>query len=269
MTDTLNTRIDVVLICGGEWHDIDFARSELLKLLAEDERIRTRVFENYDNAHAALSDAEIHVTFTSNVVASLETQQVLRTFVEQGGRWFALHGTNSFVRFLSPEGADYGSLLVDAPRWAPLMMETLGSQFIAHPPIGPYKVEVGQPDHPLVTDIEPFETTDELYLLETHGDLEVLLYTEFEGEAPGFVEDKWPKQKHPILYLQTVGEGKILYFTLGHCRGHYDMVGITDYYPEVERCSWELPVFYKILRRGIAWASDPALTKARETAVAE
>jgi len=29
-------RIDCVLVCGGVWHDMDFARLELLKLLAED-----------------------------------------------------------------------------------------------------------------------------------------------------------------------------------------------------------------------------------------
>ena len=28
-------RIDVYLVCGGRYHDFDFARLELLKLLAE------------------------------------------------------------------------------------------------------------------------------------------------------------------------------------------------------------------------------------------
>ena len=47
---------------------------------------------------------------------------------------------------------------MDSPRIAPIMMETLGSQFIAHPPIEPYKVEVSQPNHPLVEGFEEFET---------------------------------------------------------------------------------------------------------------
>ena len=42
-------------------------------------------------------------------------------------------------------------------------METLGSQFVAHPPIAPYRVEATQPEHPLVAGIEPFEADDELY----------------------------------------------------------------------------------------------------------
>ena len=46
----------------------------------------------------------------------------------------------------------------------------------------------------------------------------------------------------------------MLYNTLGHCRGHYDMVPVKDYYPTVDRCSWELPVFHELLRRSIRWA---------------
>jgi len=31
------------------------------------------------------------------------------------------------------------------------------------------------------------------------------------------------------------------------------------YYPEVERCAWDLPVFYDLLRRGIDWAKELSL----------
>jgi len=32
--------INAVLVVGGKWHDFDYARLELLKLLAEDDRVR-------------------------------------------------------------------------------------------------------------------------------------------------------------------------------------------------------------------------------------
>lgn len=261
MSEETPKRIDAVFVCGGVWHDFDFARLELLKLLAEDQRIRTRVFETYDMAvsSGALADADFLLTYTCNVAGSVETQEALKAFVEGGKRWFALHGTNSILRFFSPEGAAYGDLLVNAPRWTPLMMETLGSQFIAHPPIAPYRVHVSQPDHPMMEGIEPFDTTDELYLLETHGELDVLMHAEFEGEATGFVEKDWEKAEHPVLYFKAVGKGQVLYFTLGHCRGHFDMPGIADYYPEVERGAWELPAFYTLLRRGIVWSVTGSL----------
>jgi type 1 glutamine amidotransferase len=254
MADTAKKRVNCVLIAGGKYHDIDFARLELLKLLAEDERVRVRVFEDYSNLDA-LSKADILVSYTCDVIPALHEQEALRGFVERGGRWYALHGTNSILRFLS-------NGLVDSPRWAPHFMETLGSMFIAHPPIAPYRVTVADPSHPLVLGVEPFEATDEHYLVETYGELHVLLETEFEGEAAGFVENKWPKAKHPVFYLHPIGDGAVLYLTLGHCRGHYDMQPLIEFYPEPEKGSWALPVFYDLLRRGIDWAKTPVLAAA-------
>jgi type 1 glutamine amidotransferase len=251
MTDTARKRVNCVLVAGGKYHDIDFARLELLKLLAEDDRVRVRVFENYSNLDA-LAKADLLVSYTCDVIPALHEQEALRAFVERGGRWYALHGTNSILRFLS-------SGLVDSPRWAPHFMETLGSMFIAHPPIAPYRVTVADPSHPLVEGVEPFEATDEHYLVETYGELHVLLETEFEGQAAGFVESDWPKAKHPVFYLHPIGQGAVLYLTLGHCRGHYDMQPLVEFYPEPEKGSWALPVFYDLLRRGLDWAKAPAL----------
>lgn len=247
MSQGPNKRVNCVLVAGGKYHDIDFARLEILKLLAEDERIRVRVFEDYSNL-AAIAAADFLVTYTCDVVPSLVEQEALSAFLERGGRWYALHGTNSILRFLQ-------NGLVDSPRWAPHFMETLGSMFIAHPPIAPYRVTVADPGHELVKGVEPFEATDELYLSEYYGDLHVLLETEFEGEATGFVEANWPKAKHPVFYLHPVGQGAVLYLTLGHCRGHYDMQPLMDFYPQPEKGSWELPVFYDLLRRGLGWAA--------------
>ena len=248
MSQEPNKRLNCVLVAGGKYHDIDFARLEILKLLAEDDRIRVRVFEDYSHLEA-IAAADFLVTYTCDVMPSLTEQEALRAFVERGGRWYALHGTNSILRFLQ-------NGLVDSPRWAPHFMETLGSMFIAHPPIAPYRVTVADPEHELVRGVEPFEAADELYLSEYYGKLHVLLETEFEGEATGFVEANWPKAKHPVFYLHPIGQGAVLYLTLGHCRGHYDMQPLMDFYPQPEKGSWELPVFYDLLRRGLAWAAD-------------
>jgi type 1 glutamine amidotransferase len=241
-------RLNCVLIAGGLYHDFDFARLELLKLLAEDPRVRTRVFEDYSNLEA-IREADFLITYTCDVVPSLQVQEALREWVGAGGRWYALHGTNSVLRMF--DNGLYGS-----PRWAPLLMETLGTQFIAHPPIAPYTVSVVDPHHPLTQGVEPFETTDELYLVEKHGDLEILLDTEFGGDATGFDEHEWAHDRHPVLYIKRQGAGAVLYNTLGHCRGHYDMQPFLDWWPQVDRCAWDLPVFHDLLRRGIAWAKD-------------
>ena len=60
MAEENPSRIDCVLIVGGLYHDMDFARLELLKLLAEDQRVRTRVFEDYSNVDAILAATRLH-----------------------------------------------------------------------------------------------------------------------------------------------------------------------------------------------------------------
>ena len=238
-----------VLVAGGKYHDIDFARVELLKLLGEDQRVRVRVFEDYANVEA-IRNADFLVTYTCDVLPTEEQAEALRDFLGRGGRWYALHGTNSVLRFLE-------SGLVDTPDVAPMLTELLGSRFLAHPPISSYRVEVADPGHPLVAGLEAFETIDELYLGAYGAKLDVLLTAEFAGETPGFTHSQWPAAKHPVFYLHRVGLGAVLYLTLGHCRGHHDMQPLLDYWPTIDRGSWELPVFYDLLRRGIDWAKSP------------
>ena len=247
-------RVDACLVAGGKYHDIDFARHELLRLLAEHPHVRTRVDSTYEDT-AALDGCRLLVSYTCDVRPSEQAQRALRSWVERGGRWVALHGTNSALDLPRPNG-------VESPRCFPTFAETLGSQFIAHPPIAPYRVEPAEPDHWLVAGIDPFTTDDELYLME-HADRDALvplLCTRWRGEAPGFAESDWTSGsgEHLVQYLRPLGDGAVLYNTLGHCRGHWDMVPLRDYYPTVERCSWNLGEYYELLRRAIRWGLGAA-----------
>jgi uncharacterized protein len=237
----------VHLVAAGQYHDIDFARLELLKLLAEHPQVRVRVAADYHDLEA-IRASDVLITYTCNVIPTEEEQRALRDYVASGKRWFALHGTNSILRFLA-DGK------VDAPEIAPILMETLGTQFIAHPPIQPFKVHVSDPDHELVRGIGEFETDDEIYLSRVHGNLHLLLHAEYSGPAAGFVEDSWPDDApRPVYYIHRVGAGEVLYLNLGHCRGHYDMQDLNiPFYPKIERGSWEKPEYYELLRRGIRY----------------
>ncbi|MFN3258295.1 MAG: ThuA domain-containing protein [Ilumatobacter sp.] len=254
MTDQQpGTRVDVTLVAGGKYHDVDFARLELLKLLAEHDELRVRVQPDYED-HEAITAGSILVSYTCDVRPSVEAQEAIRAWVDGGGRWVALHGTNAALTIGGPHG-------VESPRCQPLWSETLGSQFVAHPPIQPYTVQVSAPDHWLVEGIESFDTDDELYLSEyaDRDALEPLLHTTWSGQATGFAEVDWSldtagTDQHLVMYLRPLGDGAVLYNTLGHCRGHYDMAPAVAYYPRVERCSWEQPAYYEILRRSIRWA---------------
>jgi type 1 glutamine amidotransferase len=252
-------RIDAVLICGGKWHDFDFARLELLKLLAEDERIRVEVASDYRDVDA-IAATDVLVTYTCDVRPTDDQQSVLRRWVEGGGRWFALHGTNNAIDPPAVKGEDPFT----TPRVFPLFADTLGSQFLSHPKIEPYPVTVspGAQDDPLVAGIGEFEITDELYLCEYHGTLEPLLETRWTGTPHGFAEAAWlDDEPRLVMYRRPLGEGCVLYLTLGHCRGHYDMVAPPfdgSRWPTVDRWAWERPEFYELLRRGLRWATEPA-----------
>lgn len=242
---------NAMLVCGGRYHDFDFARLELLALLGESPEIRTRVFEDFGNTEA-LAESDFLVSYTCDVRPEPAEQRALADFVAGGGRWLALHGTNSILHF-NDEG------VVECPASHPLFVEVLGSQFLAHPPIAPYRVENARPEHPLVEGIEAFEVTDELYLCRFEAEVEVLLETRFQGETPGFEHADWPQDEaRPVLYLRDYGEGQVLYNTLGHCRGRYDMRPLIDVYPRVERGAWEVPAYRELLRRGLHWAAHEA-----------
>ena len=58
--------IRAYLVCGGKYHDMDFARVELLKLLGENAEIKTRVAEDYADT-AAIAESDFLITYTCDV----------------------------------------------------------------------------------------------------------------------------------------------------------------------------------------------------------
>ena len=62
-----------------------------------------------------------------------------------------------------------------------------------------------------------------------------------------------PRRHRDRHYWFDVLEGDVLYVTLGHCCGRYDMRPIQDV-AEVVRGSWENPTYLELLRRALRWA---------------
>lgn len=241
----MTSRIDAHFVAAGKFHDIDFARLEILKLLAEHPQVRTTVAHDYADT-ARLAACRFLITYTCDVMPSAAEAAAIRAWLEGGGRWLALHGTNSILRF-----TDQG---VATPEERPDVMELLGTQFKAHPPIGPFRVEIVDRDDPLTRGIDDFDVVDELYLSKTTAPIRTLAQTRFQGEATGFVDADWPETVVPIVYRRELGRGGIVYNTLGHCRGHWDLPELMPYWDHPERCAWNYPVYYELLRRGLVWA---------------
>ena len=187
----MSMRMDAHFVAAGKFHDIDFARLELLKLLAEHPHIRTSVASDYSDVER-LAACRFLITYTCDLMPSADEAKAIRAFIDKGGRWLALHGTNSILRFT--EGG------VDSPEERPDVMEILGTQFKAHPPIGaPFRVKVIERDHPLTSGIDDFDVIDELYLSKTTAPIQTLMQTSFTGQATGFVDLDWDEDAVPIL----------------------------------------------------------------------
>lgn len=243
------TFVSARLIAGGLYHDIDYARLQLLQRLAAYPRVRTKVAPDYATP-GFLDGADCLVTYTCDVVPDVPQVDALQAFLDRGGRWLALHGTNSILaqnetgRWFAPQD-DTG------------FMALLGSQFAAHPPIAPYRVHAVNPYDPLVAGVGDFEVEggDELYYMRLFGDIDILMDAQGQGPARGFVEREWDAEtRWPVLYRKRVGAGEIVYFTPGHRRSHYDMTPLVDYYPHQENGAWAVPAFNTILDRCLAWA---------------
>jgi hypothetical protein len=252
------SRIEVALVVGGKWHDFDFVRLELLKALAENDRLRVHVAADYNDAR--LLGAQALISYTCDVRPPYTVQLAWRRWVEQGGRWFALHATNAAI----DPPTKLGTEPMTTPRVFPLWVDTLGSQFIAHPSWHEYTVSTspGADDDPLVAGIGSFQTgEDELYLCEYHGEIVPLLETRFTGStgAPGgFAEHEWTDNTpRLVLYRRPLGQGEVVYFALAHCNGRWDMVDppFENLDLPAQTGSWNVPEYREILRRGLTWVT--------------
>lgn len=230
----MTTPVLANLICGSPArnHDFDFARIRLAQALYQAGDIRTDSFNNYDDAEA-IARADVLVSYTSQVPVADENCDALRDFLERGGRWFAIHASNS---------------VKDNPH----LPGILGSRFITHPTYRHFPVAVNAPKHPLLQGIAPFEVDDEIYVIDHSDDIEVLLSTRWGGEALGGRQVE--EDERPLMYLRPVGAGGVLYMALGHCNRPFDTARPGMVAPDL-RGPWEMPVYKELVRRGIAWAA--------------
>ena len=242
-------RVDVALVVGGRWHDVDFARARLLAGLGEHDAVRCTVHSDFSDTRA-LAAADAIVAYTCDVRPSADQAQALDEAVRGGARLLGLHATNSAIDAPEP-GAPRVFATPDA---MPEFSGLLGNRFLAHPKIGPYLIEPVEPEHPLVDGVDAFTTTDEIYVAELADDLRVLLDVAYDGPCLGFETDHGTG-RHPVLYTRPRGRGQVTYFTLGHCRGRFDVadLGIADL-GVVDRVAWQSAGYLEVLRRCLSWA---------------
>jgi uncharacterized protein len=262
----------VHLITGGfppgapAGHDMDYARLRLLQLLHEEPEVFATVANDFADLARWLPDTQLLMTYVAGPYPNDEQNQVLRQWLEGGGRWLALHGTS-------------GGKAVRAGQGGPRKMvktshhDTLGSFFLNHPPLRRFRVHVADREHALTRELPAsFEVIDELYLIELQepSTCHVLLTTELEKDPSppgfGFAYDEdtalLPDGKTRVLgYTRAVGQGGVTYIALGHCYSptspRQPVVDASVHEagppPRLFRCAWETEAFERLLRNGISW----------------
>ncbi len=274
MADTDSTT-RVHLIAGGfpvgshAGHDIDRVRLDLLGLLSNAGPTWTSVSTDYHDLVARLPKSDFLVTYVAGPMPDAAQCDALRGWLEQGGRWLALHGTTGGKTVPLADGRP-GRMMQRSPHH-----DVLGAFFLNHPPIRRFQVERADAEH-RVTDGLPasFEVADELYLLELTApeDTTVLLTTRdlpADDEAPrkfGFTYDEDTSiaadgETRVLGYERRLGDGAVTYIGLGH--RHTPTTNIQPWVHESVDPDgttplsfsgpWETAGFRRLLENAIAW----------------
>ena len=74
-------QIDVYLVCNARYHDTNFARLELLKLLAENENINTRVADSFRDVDA-IANSKLLLTYTCDLVRPWTSKRLCLRFLK-------------------------------------------------------------------------------------------------------------------------------------------------------------------------------------------
>ena len=248
-------------------HDMDYARLQLLQLLHEQPNVLTTVTNDFTDIARWLPGSQLLMTYVAGPHPNEEQNQVLRQWLEAGGRWLALHGTSGGKAAAVSEQSRARKMVKGSHH------ATLGGFFLNHPPVRKFQVQVVDRNHVLTKDLPPsFEVMDELYLIELQdpATTQVLLTTELAKDPSppgfGFVYEKdtalQPDGKTRVLgYTREVGKGGVAYIALGHCHSRLnnvqpfvdasvDPAGST---PLLFRGAWETRPFQQLLRNGITW----------------
>jgi type 1 glutamine amidotransferase len=246
---------------------MNYARLRLLGMLEKNFSIYTTVSNDYSDLARWLPETRLLITYVAGPYPTDEQNDLLRGWIEGGGKWLALHGTSG------GKAARVGENRRQMVKGA--YHDTLGCFFLNHPPVRRFHVAVTDPDDPITQELpQSFGTSDELYLIELQhpADTKILLTTELPTDPSpqtfGFAYDRdtslLADGKTRVLgYRREIGKGGVTYIALGHCHNPTNnvqpfvdaSVNPERKTPLTFRGSWELPQFDRLLRNGIEWGT--------------
>jgi uncharacterized protein len=244
-------------------HDHDYARLRLLTLLAE-LQIPASVANDFADVEKWLPVSRLLVTYVAGPYPRAEQCTQLKSWLEAGGHWLALHGTSG-GRAERVEGLTQRRTVKTEHH------ALLGSMFLTHPPARLFRVDVRDREHPVTQGLgNAFEVEDEPYFIELQdpASAQILLTADY-GAKSGWpvVETLYGKdtslqpdgRTRVLGYTRRVGGGAVTYLALGHCHNPYSRIGriggLESEQATTFKGPWETHAFSTLLSNAIAWAT--------------
>ncbi len=267
--------IRVHVVAGGfppgkhAGHDMDYARLRILQALQSNANVHATVSGDFTDCHKWIADCQLLVCYVAGPFADEHESGVILDWLDDGGRWLALHGSTGGMPERTSDRADGRRRMAKLP-----YHETLGGYFMTHPPIREMNVTVADHNHPLTYNLpDSFFVKDEPYMIEViHPDTQILLTTT-DIEAPAIVDELYGRdlsllpdgKSHALGYARTVGEGEIAYIAPGHCHTPLTLTGRQPpvhesispdgVVPPHFRGPWETEPYEQLIKNAIAWGT--------------
>lgn len=210
-----------LLLLGGSYHDFDgYSKwfSELLTPLGWEveatfdlDRLLNLEEENFDlvasytcfSSNPDLKNQQGHGMMQDEQVNSLYN------WVHAGGAFYAVHAATALGKTKE------------------LYANLIGGRFIKHPPALEFNVYPMFGTHEITQEIGSFTVTDEFYIEEYEGTLNVLMVSMLDDVV------------HPMLWCKQEGLGRMVHNALGHTAG-----------------VWNVPEYKKLTLQSINWLLD-------------
>lgn len=266
----------VHLITGGfppgsvAGHDMDYARLHLLQMLRDRDDVTVTTANDFQDIERWLPGTDLLMTYVAGPFPAGAGNEALSRWLEEGGRWFALHGTSGGKAVKMERDGIPVKKMVKAEHH-----RTLGCFFLNHPPLCEFEVSVTG-EHRVTRGLpRRFAVKDELYLIELQDPdaSHILLTTELADDPSppgfGFVYDEdtsvQPDGKTRVLgYARPTGRGEVVYVGLGHCHVGRDgsrspvdrSIDPDGIMPPEFHGVWESDEFARLIRNAIAWGVE-------------
>ena len=212
-------KVHVLWLGGGHWHDT----ASIVTAVRPALELENEYFVTYSEETSVLTRLQKYDVLVLNAMlgelAPAEEKALLEA-VRKGMPLFVLHATSG--SFLKP------GKKTDRAAEHPQFCEMIGGLFRKHPPLGPLRVKVAQPEHPITAGMKDFEIVDEQFLFQNLAtDNDVVLEAEHEGGM------------QPLAWTRKWGQGKVFHLALGH-----------------DSRSARNPAFKRLVVNGLNWLTD-------------